>query len=88
MADPDFLGRTLTDPAERAQLRAEWTDFLRTPFSPVAMLDAILSTDFTEVDASTEAVTGGSRGGRGAAARGGRRPPGRAARVATPEPPA
>jgi NACHT domain len=57
MADPDYLGRDLTDPADRAQARKEWTDFLRSPLSPIPMLDAILATDFTEIDASTRAVT-------------------------------
>ena len=59
MTDPDYLGRTLTDPAERAQARKEWTDFLRSPLSPLPMLDALLATDFTEIDASTKAVTEG-----------------------------
>ncbi len=57
MADHDYLGRHLTDPADRAQARLEWTDFLRSPLSPLSMLDAILATDFTELDASTQAVT-------------------------------
>ena len=57
MADPDYLGRDLTDPADRAQARKEWTDFLRSPLSPIPMLDAILATDFTEIDASTKAIT-------------------------------
>ena len=57
MADPDYLGRDLTDPADRAQARKEWTDFLRSPLSPIPLLDALLATDFTEIDCSTRAVT-------------------------------
>ena len=61
MADPDYLRpRTLTDPADRAQARKEWTDSLRSPSLPLPMLDAIpplLATDCAvEIDASTQAA--------------------------------
>lgn len=57
LADPNFLARDLPDPAQAAQFRAEWADLVRSPLSPIPMLDAVLATDFEVLDASTATIT-------------------------------